>query len=138
MSKSAALSAARTAAVDVSSTAKTISEFVRISPTASPSVKAAACKIVFAGDPPAATEASPSIINNLRHHCYHITGEFPYPYRDHHNFNSPRLKSKLELLNSLLNSRRTPVVFGFSYKNLSMRGSSPLKIKALKEFLFEL
>ena len=46
-------------------------------------------------------EASPSIINNLRHHCYHITGEFPYPYRDHHNFNAPKLKSKLDLLNSL-------------------------------------
>ena len=32
-------------------------------------------------------EASPLIINNLRHHCYHITGEFPYPYRNHHNHN---------------------------------------------------
>ena len=31
-------------------------------------------------------EASPSIINNLRHHCHHITGELPYEYRDHHNY----------------------------------------------------
>ncbi len=47
-------------------------------------------------------EASPSIINNLRHHCYHITGEFPYGYRDHHDYNAPKFKSKLELLNSIL------------------------------------
>ncbi len=47
-------------------------------------------------------EASPSIINNLRHHCYHITGEFPYGYREHHNYNVPKFKSKLELLNSIL------------------------------------
>ena len=46
-------------------------------------------------------EASPLIINNLRHHCYHITGEFPYPYRNHHNHNSNKFKSKLELLKSL-------------------------------------
>ena len=47
-------------------------------------------------------EASPSIINNLRHHCHHITGELPYAYRDHHNYNAPKFKSKLELLNTLL------------------------------------
>mgnify|MGYP001162486278 FL=1 len=48
-------------------------------------------------------EASPSIINNLRHHCFHITGEFPYAYRDHHRYNAPKFKSKLELLSSLTN-----------------------------------
>ena len=47
-------------------------------------------------------EASPSIINNLRHHCHHITGELPYEYRDHHNYNASKFKSKLELLNTLL------------------------------------
>ena len=47
-------------------------------------------------------EASPSIINNLRHHCYHITGEFPYGYRNHHNFNTGKFKSKLDLLNSII------------------------------------
>ena len=46
-------------------------------------------------------EASPLIINNLRHHCYHLTGEFPYAYRNHHNYNSNKFKSKLELLKSL-------------------------------------
>ena len=45
----------------------------------------------------------PSIINNLRHHCFHITGEFPYAYRDHHRYNAPKFKSKLELLSSLTN-----------------------------------
>ena len=33
-------------------------------------------------------EAPPSVINRLRHHCYHITGELPYKYRSHHNYNS--------------------------------------------------
>ncbi|MBK65676.1 MAG: hypothetical protein CL769_01785 [Chloroflexi bacterium] len=46
-------------------------------------------------------EAPPSIINSLRHHCYHITGELPYQYRSHHTYNSYKYKSKLELLNSL-------------------------------------
>lgn len=46
-------------------------------------------------------EAPPSVINRLRHHCYHITGELPYKYRSHHNYNSNKYKSKLELLNSL-------------------------------------
>ena len=47
-------------------------------------------------------EASPSIINNLRHHCFHITGEYAYAYRDHHKYNAPKFKSKIELLNTLL------------------------------------
>ena len=42
-------------------------------------------------------EAPPSIINRLRHHCYHITGELPYQYRSHHTYNSYKYKSKLHL-----------------------------------------
>ena len=49
-------------------------------------------------------EAPPSVINRLRHHCYHITGELPYKYRSHHSYNSYKYKSKLELLNSLTTS----------------------------------
>jgi hypothetical protein len=48
-------------------------------------------------------DAPPSIINNLRNHCYHITGEFSYKYRSHHNYNSNKLKSKLDLLSTLIN-----------------------------------
>ena len=43
-------------------------------------------------------DSSPMIINNLRHHCYHITGEFPYPYRNHHGFKSGQFFEKLKLL----------------------------------------
>jgi len=46
-------------------------------------------------------DASPLIINKLRHHCYHLTGESPYTYRNHHNFKLDQFKSKLDLLKSI-------------------------------------
>ncbi len=46
-------------------------------------------------------EAPPSIINKLRDHCYHITGESPYAYRSHHEYKSGQFKSKLNLLEKL-------------------------------------
>jgi len=46
-------------------------------------------------------DASPLIINKMRHHCYHLTGERDYAYRDHHLYKSDQFKSKLELLDSI-------------------------------------
>jgi len=43
-------------------------------------------------------DSSHLIINKLRHHCYHLTGEFPYPYRSHHEFRSNQFFEKLKLL----------------------------------------
>jgi len=45
-------------------------------------------------------DSSPLIINDLRSHCYHITGEIPYPYRNHHEFRSGQFLQKLNLLRS--------------------------------------
>jgi len=45
-------------------------------------------------------DSPPIIINDLRSHCYHITGEFPYPYRSHHEFRSTLFSQKLNLLKS--------------------------------------
>tara|TARA_B100001029_G_C15004671_1_gene420305 strand:+ start:96 stop:1145 length:1050 start_codon:yes stop_codon:yes gene_type:complete len=45
-------------------------------------------------------DSSHLIINKLRHHCYHLTGEFPYPYRSHHKFRSKQFFEKLKLLES--------------------------------------
>src|SRR3989338_2336289 len=37
-------------------------------------------------------DASPLIIEKLRHHCYHLTGVREYDYRPHHAFRSPVLE----------------------------------------------
>jgi len=68
-------------------------------------------------------DSSPLIINNLRHHCYHITGEFPYPYRSHHIFKSKEYELKLNLLESITDEEllvSEPDIlggFGFNIQN---------------------
>jgi putative sugar O-methyltransferase len=51
-------------------------------------------------------DASPLIIQNLRHHCYHITGIRNYEYRRHHNHRAGAFKQKLRDLQALDSNQR--------------------------------
>lgn len=46
-------------------------------------------------------DASPLIIQNLRHHCYHISGLREYDYRDHHAYKIPAFEKKLRTLQAM-------------------------------------
>ena len=43
-------------------------------------------------------DASPLIVDKLRHQCYHVTGIKDYDYRDHHAERARQLEEKLEAL----------------------------------------
>lgn len=64
-------------------------------------------------------DASPLVIEKLRHHCYHITGLYDYHYRAHHGHAAKGFEKKLSLLrekdkNGLLVSEH-PALGGFGY-----------------------
>ncbi|MEK7076600.1 MAG: putative sugar O-methyltransferase, partial [Patescibacteria group bacterium] len=45
-------------------------------------------------------DASPLIVETLRHHCYHLTGQREFDYRRHHAFKAGPLERRLEILKS--------------------------------------
>jgi hypothetical protein len=64
-------------------------------------------------------EASPAIIKNLRHHCYHISGLHEYDYREHHQHKKGKIEKWLKSLlavdkNNLL-VPESPVLGGYGY-----------------------
>ena len=64
-------------------------------------------------------DASPLIIEKLRHHCYHLTGVREYDYRPHHAHRSPALERQFRMLRSLdskgLFVPEPPELGGFGY-----------------------
>ena len=65
-------------------------------------------------------DASPLIIQKLRHHCYHLTGLREYEYRTHHIRGSSKLEHRLRALqahdhNGLLVSE-SPLLGGFGFQ----------------------
>ncbi len=46
-------------------------------------------------------DASPLIVDTIRHHSYHLTGLYEYFYRKHHVFKAKPYKEKLDLLKAL-------------------------------------
>ena len=46
-------------------------------------------------------DASPLVIDRLRHHCYHLTGLLQYEYRDHHSMRRAEFAGKLAALSAL-------------------------------------
>jgi len=64
-------------------------------------------------------DASPLIINKLRHHSYHLTGLHDYEYRRHHARNAKKIEERLKLLkaqdkNNLL-VPESPEMGGFGF-----------------------
>ena len=64
-------------------------------------------------------DASPLLIKNLRHHCYHLTGVRDWEYRQHHVYHTAKFKERLEKLRSQ-DSRgvcvpESPALGGFGY-----------------------
>ena len=64
-------------------------------------------------------DASPLIIEKLRHHCYHITGLYEYTYRKHHAHAAKPFAAKLALLkkedrNNLF-VPESPILGGYGY-----------------------
>lgn len=45
-------------------------------------------------------DASPLVVETLRHHCYHLTGQREFDYRRHHVLKAGPLKRRLEILKS--------------------------------------
>lgn len=45
-------------------------------------------------------DASPLLIKNLRHHCYHLTGIRDWEYRQHHSYHTVRFEQQLQRLKS--------------------------------------
>ena len=66
-------------------------------------------------------DASPLIIKNLRHHCYHITGLRQYEYRRHHVRNKTRLEERYKHLKRNdplgLFVPESPLLGGFGFKD---------------------
>ncbi len=64
-------------------------------------------------------EASPLIINSLRHHCYHLTGIYEYRYRSHHVSDSKRFYTKYQQLRKLDKNNffipESPLLGGFGH-----------------------
>src|SRR3989344_4717542 len=65
-------------------------------------------------------DASPFIVEKLRHHTYHLTGLYEYFYRSHHNYAAESLRKKLEVLKNLDKScllvPEHPAFGGFGYR----------------------
>jgi hypothetical protein len=65
-------------------------------------------------------DASPLIVRNLRHHCYHIAGIHEYDYRDHHQHKRGKVEKRLKHLRSLdgenLLVAENPALGGYGYK----------------------
>ena len=65
-------------------------------------------------------DASPLIIQKLRHHCYHLTGLREYEYRDHHARAALKLEQRLAALQahdqSGLLVPESPLCGGFGFK----------------------
>lgn len=65
-------------------------------------------------------DASPLIVEKLRHHTYHSTGLHEYPYRKHHAFRSGSLRQKLAALKALDRSGllvpESPALGGFGFE----------------------
>lgn len=64
-------------------------------------------------------DASPLIIDKLRHHCYHLTGLKEYDYRNHHSRGAPKLAKLLTALrqqdrNNVL-VPESPLLGGFGF-----------------------
>lgn len=68
-------------------------------------------------------DASPLIIQKLRHHCYHLTGIYEYNYRKHHEHQKLKFQQKLKYLKSkdkkdlLVEESKDLGGFGFKIKN---------------------
>lgn len=64
-------------------------------------------------------DASPLVIQKLRHHAYHMTGVREYDYRAHHSRDSVRLEERLKKLHEKDNSNllvpESPKLGGFGY-----------------------
>lgn len=64
-------------------------------------------------------DASPLIIQKLRHHCYHLTGVRDYDYRGHHAHRAAQFLWKLNLLKSCDKNNlfvpESPQLGGFGY-----------------------
>lgn len=77
-------------------------------------------------------DASPLIINKLRHHCYHISGLYEYNYRKHHYHSQQPFKQKLRFL-KLQDKKNifvpeSPSLGGFGFKE----GKSIYNLDTLK------
>ncbi len=64
-------------------------------------------------------EAPPSIIKNLRHHCYHISGLHEYDYRGHHQHKKGKIEKWLKALTAVdqnnLSVPESPALGGYGY-----------------------
>lgn len=64
-------------------------------------------------------EATPSIIKNLRHHCYHISGLHEYDYREHHQHKKGKIEKWLKALSAVDKNNllvpESPVLGGYGY-----------------------
>lgn len=64
-------------------------------------------------------DASPLLIKNLRHHCYHLTGVRDWEYRQHHVYHTAKFKEHLEKLRSqdshVVCVPESPALGGFGY-----------------------
>jgi len=65
-------------------------------------------------------DASPLIMQKLRHHSYHLTGLYDYAYRKHHSRNAVKFSERLKLLKSLdrnnLLVSESPLLGGFGHE----------------------